>query len=143
MPISNILIINGPNLKQIGTREPEIYGSVCLTEYLEQLASSVPFSVQIRYSNSEGEIIDLIEAATSVDGIILNPGAYAHTSIAIADAIRATKVPILEVHLTNLFARESFRHQSLTAPYCKGVICGFGVESYRVALYALQQMLTD
>lgn len=131
-----IQIINGPNLNLLGTREPGIYGSETFESYLEQLRAQFP-SMHIDYyqSNVEGEIINkLHEVGFSSDGIILNAGGYTHTSVAIADAIAAIKTPVVEVHISNIYSREAFRANSLTAPSCKGVITGFGLNSYALAL---------
>ena len=134
-----IQIINGPNINLLGKREPSIYGSVTFEEYLAELRKKYP-DVELGYfqSNVEGEIIDIIQqTGFDVDGIILNAGAYTHTSIALQDAIRSVTSPVVEVHISNVHAREQFRHVSMIACACKGVICGFGVYSYRLALEAL------
>lgn len=131
-----IQIINGPNLNLLGTREPSIYGSRSFPELLNELKERYP-DVEIDYfqSNSEGEIIGkLHETGFSFDGIVLNAGAYTHTSIAIADAIAAISAPVVEVHISNVHSRETFRHHSVLAAKCRGVICGFGLDSYRLAL---------
>ena len=131
-----IVIINGPNLNLLGTREPEIYGNSTVEEYLKILIAEFP-SVDFVYfqSNIEGEIINKRhEVGFSADGIILNAGGYTHTSIAIGDAIKAIKTPVVEVHLSNVFARESFRHESFLTPVCKGCISGFGMQSYKLAV---------
>jgi 3-dehydroquinate dehydratase-2 len=136
-----ILIINGPNLNLLGRRQTEYYGSQNFDNFLEKLRKDYK-KVQIEFSqsNREGDIIDFIHKADdSVDGIILNAGAYTHTSIAIADAIQAVSVPVVEVHISNIFARETFRHTSYTAPYCKGIIAGFGLPGYRLALESFLQ----
>jgi 3-dehydroquinate dehydratase-2 len=136
---TQIQIINGPNLNLLGIREPDVYGSQPVEKYLEILQSRYP-ALQIHYyqSNVEGEIIDKIQAVGfSFDGIILNAGAYTHTSVAIYDAIKAVQTPVIEVHLTNVHAREEFRHRSLIAAACRGVIAGFGLDSYRLAIEAL------
>lgn len=134
--MKKIVIINGPNLNLLGKREPQIYGKENFESFLESLKSQFP-DVAISYyqSNVEGEIINKIqEVGFTFDGIILNAGAYTHTSIAIADAIKAITTPVVEVHISNLFQREEFRHHSYLSPVCKGVIAGFGLESYRLAL---------
>ena len=134
-----IQIINGPNINLLGKREPSIYGSVTFEDFLIELRVNYP-DVEISYyqSNTEGELIDKIqETGFDVDGIILNAGAYTHTSIALQDAIRAVTSPVVEVHISNVHARESFRHKSMIAAACKGVICGFGLKSYQLALEAL------
>ena len=134
-----IQIINGPNINLLGKREPSIYGSVTFEEYLAELRKKYP-DVELGYfqSNVEGEIIDIIQqTGFDVDGIILNAGAYTHTSIALQDAIRSVTSPVIEVHKSNVHAREQFRHVSMIACACRGVICGFGLNSYRLALEAL------
>jgi 3-dehydroquinate dehydratase-2 len=134
-----LLIINGPNLNLLGKREPEIYGSQDFDSFLQELRSGFP-QAEINYfqSNVEGEIINkLQEAGFSADGIILNAGGYTHTSVAIADCIRAISSPVIEVHLSNIYAREEFRQKSLLAPVCKGSICGLGLEGYRLAVQFL------
>jgi len=134
--MKKIQIINGPNLNLLGTREPGVYGNRSFEAYLEELKSLYP-DIRIDYfqSNTEGALIDKIhEAGFSFDGIILNAGAYTHTSIALHDAIKAVTTPVIEVHISNVHARESFRHHSFISPACKGVIAGFGMDSYRLAL---------
>ena len=134
-----ILIVNGPNINLLGKREPGIYGSVSFEDYLVELCGRYA-GVQIDYyqSNVEGFLIDRIQqAGFEVDGIILNAGAYTHTSIALQDAIRAVPAPVVEVHISNVHAREEFRHRSMISSACRGVICGFGLDSYRLALEAL------
>lgn len=134
-----IQIINGPNINLLGKREPSIYGSVSFEDYLAELRAKYP-EVQIDYyqSNIEGELIDKIQqVGFDADGIILNAGAYTHTSIALQDAIRAVKSPVIEVHISNVHTREAFRHVSMISCACMGVICGFGLNSYRLALEAL------
>ncbi len=131
-----LLILNGPNLNLLGIREPGIYGNDSMDSYLETLRNLFP-DVEIEYfqSNVEGEMIDKMqEVGFSYDGIILNAGAYTHTSVALHDCIRAIKTPVIEVHLSNVHAREDFRHKSMISSACKGVICGFGMESYRLAV---------
>lgn len=134
-----IQIINGPNLNLLGVREPEIYGSEGFETYLSQLRAAYP-EIQIDYfqSNVEGFMIDKIhEVGFSYDGIILNAGAYTHTSVALHDAIRSITTPVVEIHISNVFQREAFRHHSMISPACKGVICGFGMNGYRLAVEAL------
>lgn len=134
-----ILIINGPNINLLGRREPGVYGSRPFDDYLEELRGLYP-DVEIGYyqSNVEGFMIDKIhEVGFDYDGIILNAGAYTHTSIALQDAIRAVKTPVVEVHISNVHKREEFRHRSMISCACTGVICGFGLDSYRLALEAL------
>jgi 3-dehydroquinate dehydratase-2 len=135
----NILIINGPNLNLLGVREPDTYGSQSFEDYLSILQNNFS-STQIDYfqSNIEGEIINKIhEYGFSGNGIVLNAGAYTHTSVALADAISAVNTPVVEVHISNVFQREEFRHHSFLSPVCKGVISGFGLDSYRMAIEAL------
>lgn len=134
-----IHIINGPNLNLLGTREPGIYGSSTFEDYLEKLRRQYP-DVHIEYyqSNVEGLLIDrLQQVGFSADGIVLNAGAYTHTSIALQDCIRSLKAPVIEVHISNVHKREEFRHHSMLSCACKGVICGFGLDSYRLAIEAL------
>lgn len=133
-----IEIINGPNLNLLGKREPTIYGDQSFEGYLERLRRQYP-DVELSYfqSNGEGELIDEIhKVGFSYDGIILNAGAYTHYSIALQDAIRAVTTPVIEVHISNVHTREEFRHKSMISCACKGVICGFGLDSYRLALEA-------
>jgi 3-dehydroquinate dehydratase-2 len=133
-----IIIINGPNLNLLGKREPEVYGNETFESYFEKLQVQFP-TVTLTYfqSNIEGEIISkLQETGFSFDGIVLNAGAYTHTSIGIGDAVKAIATPVVEVHISNTFSRESFRHQSYISPYARGVIIGFGLESYELALRA-------
>jgi len=135
-----IQIINGPNINLLGKREPGIYGARSFEDYLVELKGCYP-EVEIEYyqSNVEGEMINKIhEVGFSFDGIILNAGAYTHTSIALQDAIRAVKTPVIEVHISNVHQREEFRHKSMISCACVGVICGFGLDSYRLALEALR-----
>ncbi|MBR8538282.1 type II 3-dehydroquinate dehydratase [Carboxylicivirga mesophila] len=136
----NLLIINGPNLNLLGKRETSIYGSEAFEVYLNKLIKSYPEDVLSYFqSNSEGEIIDKIHnEGFSVDGIILNAGAYTHTSLAIADAISAIKSPVIEVHISNVHKREQVRHKSFLSPVCRGVIAGFGLDSYRLAIEAFK-----
>lgn len=140
--MKSILIINGPNLNLLGRRQPEIYGTTTLDDIAKMMDEEFAGRAQIRWmqSNSESEIIDCLHRAgydIPTDGIIINAGAYTHTSLAIADAIAAIPVPVIEVHLSNIFAREEIRHRSLIAPVCRGSISGFGPDSYRLALLAL------
>ena len=134
-----IHIINGPNLNLLGTREPGIYGSSTFEDYLLKLRQRYP-SIKIEYyqSNVEGLLIDrLQQVGFSADGIILNAGAYTHTSIALQDCIRSLTAPVIEEHISNVHKREEFRHHSMISCACKGVICGFGLDSYRLAIEAL------
>lgn len=140
-----IQIINGPNINLLGKREPGIYGSVPFSAFYEQLKTQYP-QVEFDYfqSNIEGELIDVIQkVGFDYDGIVLNAGAYTHTSIALQDAIRAVMSPVIEVHISNVHQREAFRHVSMISAACKGVICGFGLDSYRLAVEALLKMKND
>lgn len=133
-----IIIINGPNLNLLGKREPEIYGNQTFENYLDQLKTEFPH-IDLHYfqSNIEGEIIGKIqETGFDFDGIILNAAAYTHTSVGIGDAVKAINSPVIEVHISNTFSRESFRHQSYISPNAAGVIIGFGMESYKLALHS-------
>jgi 3-dehydroquinate dehydratase II len=134
--VLQILIINGPNLNIIGKRQPEYYGHMNFDDFLATLNKKYKkVNVSYKQSNREGDIINFLqEADGQADGIILNAGAYTHTSIAIADAIQSITVPVIEVHISNIYGRESFRQISYLAPYCKGVITGFGLTSYQLAL---------
>jgi 3-dehydroquinate dehydratase II len=134
--MKKLIIINGPNLNLLGKREPAIYGSLTFIEFLDQIKNKYP-NVKLDYyqSNIEGELIDkLQEVGFSYDGIILNAAAYTHTSIGIGDAIKAIETPVIEVHISNTFSREEFRHQSYISPNAKGVILGFGLQSYELAI---------
>lgn len=138
-----IQIINGPNLNLLGKREPEVYGSQSFDAYLELLKQKHP-SIELDYyqSNIEGEIIDKIhEVGFSYDGIILNAGGYTHTSVAIGDAIKAIATLVIEVHISNVYSREEFRRISHISSSCEGVISGFGMNSYNLAIYALVDMI--
>jgi len=132
----NIQIINGPNLNLLGIREKSIYGDSSFETYFTQLQARYPNHTLTYYqSNVEGEIINkLHEIGFSFDGVVLNAGAYTHTSVAIADAIAGIKTPVIEVHISNVYKREEFRHHSMLAASCKGVIAGFGLDSYRLAI---------
>ncbi|WP_293917726.1 MULTISPECIES: type II 3-dehydroquinate dehydratase [unclassified Sphingobacterium] len=137
--MKKILIINGPNLNLLGVREKSIYGDQDFKSYFETLKQRFP-ELELNYfqSNSEGTIIDKIhEVGFDIDGIVLNAGAYTHTSVAIGDAIAAVKTAVIEVHISNVYAREEFRHKSYLAKNCKGVICGFGLDGYRLAIEGL------
>jgi 3-dehydroquinate dehydratase-2 len=131
-----VIIINGPNLNLLGKREPSVYGTESFETYFKELKSKFP-QVKLTYfqSNVEGEIIDKIhETGFSFDGIILNAAAYTHTSVGIADAVKGVETPVVEVHISNVYQRESFRHTSYIAPNAKGIIAGFGMRSYELAL---------
>ena len=137
--MTRIIIINGPNLNLLGRREPGVYGSRGFDSYLQELRQLYP-TLQIDYyqSNHEGSLIDKIhEVGFDIDGIVLNAGAYTHTSIALHDAIRAVPAPVVEVHISNVHQREEFRHHSCISAACRGVICGFGLDSYRLAVESL------
>ena len=128
--------MNGPNLNLLGVREPGIYGNKSFEAYFEELSKRFP-EVELEYyqSNVEGEMINkLQEVGFTYDGIVLNAGAYTHTSVALHDCIRSLKTPVIEVHISNVHSREDFRHHSYLSPACKGVICGFGLDSYRLAI---------
>ena len=133
-----IHIINGPNLNLVGLREPEVYGNRSLDQYLQELIERYPqHTIDVYQSNIEGEIVDRLQQVGFDDcGIILNAGGYTHTSVAIADAVAAITAPVVEVHISNIYAREPFRHKSLLSPVCKGIIAGFGLDSYRLALHS-------
>jgi len=134
--MKKLIIINGPNLNLLGKREPEIYGDLGFEEYLNRLKTKFSnFEIDYFQSNIEGELIDkLQEVGFSYDGIILNAAAYTHTSVGIGDAVKAIKTPVIEVHISNTFSREEFRHQSYISPNAKGVILGFGLQSYELAV---------
>lgn len=131
-----LIIINGPNLNLLGKREPEIYGVLSFEQYFEKLKTKFPqYSIEYFQSNIEGELVNKIqEVGFSFDGIIINAGGYTHTSVAIADAIGSVKTPAIEVHISNIFAREDYRHVSILGSKCKGSISGFGLDSYRLAI---------
>ncbi len=140
-----VFVLNGPNLNMLGQREPGIYGGKSLAEIGDECRAAGRDSgieVDFRQSNHEGVLVDWIqEAGEAADGIVINPGAYSHTSVAIHDAIRAVGKPVLEVHLSNIFAREAFRHHSYVSPVATGVICGLGPTGYLLALSALKQLI--
>ncbi|MEI6206217.1 MAG: type II 3-dehydroquinate dehydratase [Desulfuromonadales bacterium] len=139
------LVLHGPNLNLLGKREPQVYGTVTLAEInhsLEQLAGELGCFVDFFQTNSEGSLVSAIQEASGCDGILINPAAYTHTSIAIRDALSAVGIPCVEVHLSNIYRRESFRHTSLTAPVAIGQISGFGRDSYLLGLRALFNYIT-
>ena len=141
-----LFVLNGPNLNALGKREPGIYGGQTLAD-IEALCKAegdkLGFAIEFRQSNHEGDLVDWIhEAGDVAAGIAINAGAYTPTSIALHDAIRAVKIPVVELHLSNVHAREEFRHKSMIAPAVKGVICGFGAQSYILALHALSSITT-
>ncbi len=134
--MKRLIIINGPNLNLLGTREPEIYGNLSFSEFLEELRSRYK-AVELDYyqSNVEGELISkLQDVGFDYDGIVLNAAAYTHTSVGIGDAVKAISTPVVEVHISNTFAREEFRHQSFVSEHARGIIIGFGLQSYELAI---------
>eukprot|EP01013_Petalomonas_cantuscygni_P034003 TRINITY_DN6134_c0_g1_i2.p2 TRINITY_DN6134_c0_g1~~TRINITY_DN6134_c0_g1_i2.p2 ORF type:complete len:146 (-),score=19.62 TRINITY_DN6134_c0_g1_i2:200-637(-) len=139
-----IFVLNGPNLNLLGQREPGIYGDMSLAAIeneCRKLGEELGFSIDFRQSNHEGALVDwLHEANEKAAGVAINPGAYGHTSIALHDAIRAIAVPVVELHISNIHAREAFRHKSMISPAVKGVICGFGQDSYLLAIRALKTL---
>lgn len=140
-----IYVLNGPNLNLLGQREPEVYGHATLDDVRDRAtvrAAQFSLDIEFRQSNTEGEIVDWIqEARAKASGLVINAGAYTHTSVAILDALLATDIPCVEVHLSNIFQREEFRHHSYLSSACIGVICGFGVKSYELAVEALAERL--
>ncbi|HSG44314.1 MAG TPA: type II 3-dehydroquinate dehydratase [Anaerolineales bacterium] len=140
-----ILILHGPNLNLLGTREPEVYGSMTLDDInnkLIELGKELDVEVKSIQSNHEGALVDALhDARTWANGVVFNPGAYTHTSIALRDAISAIGIPVIEVHLSNVYAREEFRHVSMISAVCKGKVTGFGWRSYMLGLRALAEML--
>lgn len=134
--MKKLIIINGPNLNLLGTREPDIYGSLSFVEFLDALKEKYPeVSIDYYQSNIEGELIDKIqEVGFTYDGIILNAAAYTHTSVGIGDAIKAIDTPVIEVHISNTFAREEYRHNSFISANAKGIVIGFGLQSYELAI---------
>ncbi len=143
--MENVYILNGPNLNLLGVREPEIYGADTLDDVEIRCAAkarALGFSIEFRQTNLEGELVTWIhEAREKASGIIINAGAYTHTSVALHDAIKAVGLPAIEVHLSNVYKRESFRHHSYISPVAHGVICGFGVQSYELALDGMSGIL--
>jgi 3-dehydroquinate dehydratase-2 len=141
-----LLVINGPNLNMLGRREPSIYGSASydwLVQQIEAWARSLDIAVTVFQSNAEGEIIDTIQRAADHDGILINAGGYTHTSVAIRDALLAAGLPVVEVHLSNIFSREDFRRRSLISDIAVGVITGFGAIGYRLGIEALRDHLAE
>ncbi|MBN1863652.1 MAG: type II 3-dehydroquinate dehydratase [Victivallales bacterium] len=142
-----ILVINGPNMHLLGSREPEVYGSetlASLEKAVADFAKELGIETRFAQSNHEGEIVELIGTARKdADAIVINPAAYTHTSVAIHDAIKAFPKPVIEVHMSNIQAREGFRRESLTAPACVGQICGFGANGYKLAVQAIHYMLSQ
>ncbi len=137
--MKQIAIINGPNLNLIGQREPEIYGRQSMEEYVETLKKQFPeVAIQYHQSNIEGELVNYIQqAGKTCDAIIINAGGYSHTSVALHDALKAVNLPAIEVHISNIFAREAYRHQTLLTSACRGMIVGLGLQGYALALQAL------
>jgi 3-dehydroquinate dehydratase-2 len=139
-----VLVLNGPNLNLLGTREPEVYGTQTLAEIVADVEAAFP-DVTVRHAqhNGEGALIDRLHAALAdgTDGVVLNPGGYTHTSVALRDAVAALPMPVVEVHLSNVHAREPFRHTSLVTPVCDGVIAGLGATGYRLAVQYLAETL--
>jgi len=142
--MQKIPVIHGPNLNLLGSREPDVYGIVTLEEInlqLKELAAELDQELRILQSNGEGDLVTAIQDAGSwADGLIINAGAYTHTSLAIADAIQGVRLPAIEVHLSNIYARESFRHHGFLSRVCIGQICGFGAQSYLLALRAIREL---
>lgn len=140
-----VLFLNGPNLNLLGTREPAVYGRDTLADIeaeVRQRAAELGVEIDFHQSNAEGQLVDWLQAAREeVDCVVLNAAAYTHTSVALRDAIAATGVPAIEIHLSNVHARESFRHRSLIAPVCRGIIAGFGKDSYRLGLEAAVRLV--
>jgi 3-dehydroquinate dehydratase-2 len=135
-----LLILNGPNLNLLGTREPEIYGTTTLADIealSESHAKKYGLATDFRQTNHEGELVEWVQQSGSFHALILNAGAYTHTSVALHDALKSLRIPIIEVHLSNIFAREPFRHHSYVSPLARGVICGFGSTGYALAIDAL------
>lgn len=135
-----IAIVNGPNLNLVGKRETNVYGAVSLDEYLSELSSQSVHEIVVYQSNVEGELIDFLQQ-TNVDGIILNAGGYTHTSVALRDCVAAIDIPVVEVHISNIAARESFRHDSLLSPVCVGCIFGFGLIGYQLGVNYFEKSL--
>jgi 3-dehydroquinate dehydratase-2 len=140
-----VFVLNGPNLNMLGSREPGIYGGKSLEDIERDCrdeGTELGLSIDFRQTNQEGVLVDWIQEATrSAKGIVINPGAYTHTSVALHDAIRAAGLPVVEVHLSNIFAREPFRHHSYVSPVAAGIICGLGPDGYRLALRALKPLV--
>jgi 3-dehydroquinate dehydratase, type II len=149
--MTTVFVLNGPNLNLLGTREPEIYGSTTLDDLeklCRQTATALGLDVEFRQSNHEGELVDWIQEAGrgvrdgSVLGVVLNPGAYTHTSVALHDAIAGAEVPVIECHISNVHAREEFRHHSYVSPVARAIVVGFGVDGYSLAIEGLHRLMT-
>ena len=144
-PRPGVLVLNGPNLNRLGRREPEVYGALTLDDVASQLRERFPdLALRFEQHNSEGALIDALHAADTVEtaGVVFNPGGYAHTSVALRDAIASISTPVVEVHISNVYARESFRHTSLLSAVCKGMITGFGVGGYGMAVGYFERQTT-
>jgi 3-dehydroquinate dehydratase-2 len=145
--MNRVLILHGPNLNLLGVREPEVYGNMSLAEInrrLDKTGQELGIEVRPFQSNSEGGLIDALQSAGEwADGVIFNPGGYTHTSVALRDAVAAINIPVVEVHLSNIYGREEFRQRSLIAPVCTGTIAGFGWRSYYLALLALSETMSN
>lgn len=141
----NVLVVHGPNLNLLGTREPDVYGATTLADInamLESEAKSLGMALRVVQSNSEGGLVDAIQGAIGwAQAVVINPAAYTHTSVALRDALAAIDLPVVEVHISNVYKREEFRHRSLIAPVAAGQIAGFGADSYRLALHAVKGIL--
>lgn len=141
---AKLLVLNGPNLNRLGLREPEIYGATTLADIERRAAAraaALDLEVDFRQSNSEGELVDWIQQADGFAGIIINAGGYTHTSVAILDALRGADRPVIEVHLSNIFRREAYRHSSFVAEVAVGIICGFGARGYELAVEAMAELI--
>ena len=142
--MKNILVLNGPNLNYLGKRQVEIYGKTTLEEVKNQLKSFFPnYKFYFKQSNHEGQLIDWIQQTKneSIHGLLFNPGAYSHSSIALGDALTLLSIPKIEIHISNIYKREHFRHTLITAPHSHGVIIGFGIDSYMIGIYALSRII--
>jgi len=145
-PLMQVLVLNGPNLNMLGEREPEVYGSTTLADIAARLAGlAAELGVTLRFEqrNGEGELVDLVQEARSGDGLVLNPAAYGHYGYALRDAVAAAGIPCIEVHISNVYAREAFRHTSVIAPVAAGYICGCGVFGYELALRAVVHRIQE